>query len=184
MMNVLFGKRHLLLAVLAVTLGVAVYLNWEFSRQDTDLAVGTSISAASSEKTYGEAKYVSGDSEKVLVAEEEGFFEEARFARQAARDEAVESLQKIMSSALTAQEQESTMMTAANITDAIEAEANIESLVKAKGFEDCLAIINDDKASIVVKTEGLQDSEAAQITDIVLSQTNLTAKNIQIVEVK
>ena len=52
------------------------------------------------------------------------------------------------------------------IADEIAAEANIETLVMAKGFEDCVAVISDGSASVVVKTNGLLPSEIAQIMEI------------------
>ena len=66
----------------------------------------------------------------------------------------------------------------------VDSEKKMEDLVKAKGFKDCLVYINEDKVDVVVKTEGLVPSEAAQIKDIVLSESKVAAENIRITEVK
>ena len=68
------------------------------------------------------------------------------------------------------------------IADAIACEANIESLVKAKGFEDCIAVISDTGASVIVKCETLTASEIAQIKEIVYEQAGVLPANLTIVQ--
>ena len=66
----------------------------------------------------------------------------------------------------------------------MESEANIETLVKAKGFEDCLAIVSDDSVKVVVKTEGLNAEQAAQIKNIILEETDVLAENVSVGEIQ
>ena len=66
----------------------------------------------------------------------------------------------------------------------IEKEGLIESLVKAKGFSDCVAILSNNQANIMIQGEGLVESQILQIQDIVVSQTNLPLESIKIHEVK
>ncbi len=70
------------------------------------------------------------------------------------------------------------------LSDNIETEGAIENLIKAKGFEDCLAYVDEDSgpANVVVKTEGLDETQAAQIADIIVGETKLKMENISIVE--
>ena len=63
----------------------------------------------------------------------------------------------------------------------IQNEANIETLVKAKGFEECVAIISDDAVSVIVSAEALQANEAAQILSIVYDTTGISPEKISIV---
>ena len=65
----------------------------------------------------------------------------------------------------------------------MESEANIETLVKAKGFADCLAIVSDDSVKVMVKTEGLNEEQAAQIKNIILEETDVLAENVTVGEV-
>ena len=65
----------------------------------------------------------------------------------------------------------------------IEKESNIESLLKAKGFEKALAIIGDKGISIVVKSEGLTSAQTLQIQDIVTNETSIALANIKIIPV-
>ena len=72
------------------------------------------------------------------------------------------------------------------IITSIAAEGEIESMIKAKGFIDCVAFLDGDKANIAVKTQSdaLTKSEVAQIRDIVMSKSSISAQNITVVEVQ
>lgn len=181
-----FGKRQLLLATLVFALGIAIYLNWQFAKGTEDLTLETD---ANTGKNYGEAEFVYTEeepNEMVMVNEtSEDYFIEARLTKQQNRDNAVETLQDILKdSNITEEEKTNAISAAANLADAIDAEGTIESLVKAKGFEDCVVYIDGDKASIVVKTEGLLKSEAAQIKDIIINEANIPAENIYVIPAK
>ena len=63
-----------------------------------------------------------------------------------------------------------------------QAEANIETLIKAKGFEECVAVISDGHIDIVVKSSGLEAGQRAQIQEIVLKQADIAPSNITIIE--
>ena len=64
----------------------------------------------------------------------------------------------------------------------IENEANIETLIEAKGFENCVAVVNGSTVNIVVKSDGLLPSEIAQINEIVYEQAGTLPVNVKIVE--
>ena len=63
----------------------------------------------------------------------------------------------------------------------IQNEANIETLVKAKGFEECVAVIGDGAVSVIVKAEALQAKETAQILSIVYETTGIAPENVSII---
>ncbi len=194
-----FGKRQILLATLVVALGIAIYLNWQFSQTGKDLTLAEDADAS---KNYGEAQFVGSDDEEEADAIDvtgitdmtdaivtnnagEDYFIEARLNKKQSRDEAVETLQNILKdSAITEEEKDNAITTAASISTAIDAENNIETLIKAKGFSDCIAFIDGDKASIVIKTDGLLSTEVAQIKDILLGEIDIPAENITIIPVK
>lgn len=191
---------------LAAALVVAVYLNWQYARTgvtleedavnvaatvETEEAVSAPImdglmteaeAVSSANKNYGEAQLVS-------VANNSGskFFEEARLKRTKAHDEAMDAVQKALKSAsLSAEEKKSyTQQLTGSLKD-LNAENEIETLVKAKGFADCLCFLQSGRADLTVMTSGdaLTAAQVAQIRDIVLSKSNVTAQNITIVEVK
>ena len=138
--------------------------------------------APAADKNYGEAQLVS-------VGEPTGekFFKQARLARTKARDEALDVLQKALKKAKLEDEEKARLTEQLSKTvEHIAAESEIESLIKAKGFVDCVAFLDNDKAQITVMTtnDGLKGQEVAQIRDIVLNKCKLTAKDITVVEVK
>ena len=150
----------------------ALYLNWHLSAP-TEEEVG-------SDKVLGEAQYVSTEVEDVTQ-----YFTQSRLTRQQSKEDAIDLLESVIASADSSEavkQQANTekMAIAANN----EVEATIENLVKAKGFVDCVAFINEDNVNVVVQSEGLQDSQVAQIQEIVVSQTGVKPSQVKIVEVK
>lgn len=191
---------------LAAALVVAVYLNWQYARTgvtleedavnvaaavETEEAVSAPImdglmteaeAVSSANKNYGEAQLVS-------VANNSGskFFEEARLKRTKAHDEAMDAVQRALKSAsLSAEEKKSYTQQLTGSLEDLNAENEIETLVRAKGFADCLCFLQSGRADLTVMTSGdaLTAAQVAQIRDIVLSKSNVTAQNITIVEVK
>lgn len=113
------------------------------------------------------------------------YFSNARLTRQQARDNAISILQSTMDDE--AAEQTIRDQAAASITtmaSATVAEAQIENLVTAKGYSDCVAFIGEDGVSVVVSAQegGLTDTDVAKITDIVLGETEFTVGQITIIE--
>ena len=115
------------------------------------------------------------------------YFEETRLSRQKSRDEALEVLQKSLKNAKIS-DAEKTQATEklSRIIQDITTETDVENLVKAKGFTDCVAFISDGKISVAVQPSsgGLSKQNVAQIRDIVLSKTSIESKDIVVIEVK
>ena len=84
---------------------------------------------------------------------------------------------------LTDEEKELATAKALEVSRQMENEVNIETLVKAKGFADCLAMVEGDSVRVMVKTEGLDAEQAAQIKNIILEETGVLAENISVGEV-
>ena len=192
------NTRRVTALTLAAALVVAVYLNWQYARTGigvdeeavnvsavavegepvaapvTDGLMTEAEAVSSANKNYGEAQLVS-------VANDAGakFFEEARLKRQKAHDEAMDTIQKTLKTSGYTQQLTS------NLED-LNAENEIETLVKAKGFADCLCFLQSGRADLTVMTSGdaLTAAQVAQIRDIVLSKSEVTAQNITVVEVK
>ena len=66
------------------------------------------------------------------------------------------------------------------VAAAIEQESKIESLIKAKGFADCVVYIEGENCNVVVKADSLQPQQTIQITEIVTAQSKIVAQNIKI----
>lgn len=201
------NTRRVTALTLAAALVVAVYLNWQYARTGAELTTEEDaqiVSADAAEPVQAdvildelptEAEAVSsanknyGEAQLVSVASDSGakFFEEARLKREKAHDEAMDTLQKTMkSSSLSAEEKkEYTAQLTAGLED-LHAENEIETLIKAKGFADCLCFLQSGRADLTVMTSGdpLTAAQVAQIRDVVLSKSSVTAQNITVVEVK
>jgi len=114
---------------------------------------------------------------------EENYFAIATVSRQRARDESLELLSNIVNNAeIMPDIKDSAFRDIQTIAGEIEDEANIEILIMAKGFEDCVAVVNGNNANIIVKTDGLMPNEIAQIKEIVYEQSGINPSNVKIVE--
>lgn len=209
------GKsRQATAAVMVLALGAAVYLNWSFARQApeeitttaqdrtaVETAAQTSVVTdpledtveTSAEGTASEDQAVNknyGEAQMVSVSQDAGteFFEEARLARSKARDEALEALNDALKDT-TVSEDEKKALTDKLSTQVnnITLETKLETLIKSKGFADCVVNLEGKKANVTVMTENdaLTAEEVARIRDALMGQcTGLDAQDITIVEVK
>lgn len=209
MKNAVKSTQRITAATLALALGVAVYLNWQYARTGADAVIAADSEAAAvaagaddvaitvsdqlmteqetleaANKNYGEAQLVS-------VSKDSGseFFEQARLDRTKTRDGAIDDIENsLKKSSLSSEEKEKLTAQLTQYLEDVTAEGEIETLIKAKGFADCLCFLQDGKADITVMTSsgsGLDASQVAQIRDVVLSRrSELTAQDITVVEVK
>ena len=198
------NTRRVTALTLAAALVVAIYLNWQYARTGAELepeavnvsaSVSEEVSAPVTDGLMTEAEAVSstnknyGEAQLVSVANDNGsrFFEEARLKREKAHDAALDTIQKTLkSSSLSAEEKRSYAAELTGNLEDLNAENEIETLVKAKGFADCLCFLQADRADLTVMTSGdtLTAAQVAQIRDIVLSKSKVSAQNITVVEVK
>ncbi len=173
------GKRNLVICASVLIVALAVCINWVIfsgSAATTPDDVPTG-----GEQTGGETDGTTDTSTDDSVA---SYFASVQISRQQARDEALEVLQMVIDSdsALESAKAEA-ISDVSRIADEIASEANIETLIRAKGFEDCVAVISDGLANIVVKTDSaLMQNEVAQIMEIVYEQANIAPANIKITE--
>jgi hypothetical protein len=114
---------------------------------------------------------------------DESYFTDAIQNRTKARDEAISVLQTIVDSGdALADTKEQALSDIAQIVEEMTIEANIEALIKAKGFSECITVISGDKANVIVKSDGLLETEVAQIAEIVYSEAGIVPSNITLVE--
>ena len=187
-MTRIFGKKQVLLATLIVALGVAVYLNYYFSSQQPPTTdVNGRPTSSTSSRNMGDAQFV-GNSSVVSSPEStvdaNDYFVQARLSRESAREEALDIVKDMMNDVKATDEiKKQAADKVEAVTKAIEQESKIESLIKAKGFTECLAYVDSGSARLVVQTEGLTAETANQIKDIILEETGLSAENISIEEI-
>mgnify|MGYP001061348987 CR=1 FL=1 len=109
------------------------------------------------------------------------YFAAISLQRKQARDEAKEVLLTVAESA-TAIDEVKEITDINKLAAEIEQEANIESLVQSKGFAQCVAVISDEKCSVIVESNGLLPGECAQISEIVYEQAGIIPENLKIIE--
>lgn len=171
-----FGKRNIIIVCAVVLIGLAVYLNylWYY---DSVSNIGYGDNNMSDQS--GEDLNVSVEAEDTS----EAYFSATQLSRQQARDEALEVLEKVVSSedALEVTKEEA-LEDISRIAAEIEKESNIEALIVAKGFEKCIAVVNGENASIIVKSdEELVSSQIAQISEIVYTSAGILPANTKII---
>jgi stage III sporulation protein AH len=195
-------------AAMLVLVGTAVFMNWKYAGLDVPAGVkmlGESTLVSGGEQGAGSAAAQSGEkltagtdtgSDAVTGAagsaaglNEDGvytgsdYFASARLTRQQARDSAIALLEKA------AGEDGAAKSVADEASQGIQAlasytmkEAQIENLVTAKGYADCVAFMNSDSISVVVSTDSgkLSDGDVAKIKDITVTETGYPASAVKI----
>lgn len=176
-----FTKSQLALAVMVLALGAAVWLNMKYS---TNLETKDTSS-----KYLGDTQYVGtvSDSSAVQTAgkTENDYFVTAKAEREKALKAAQEQIEETLKSQTATNEDKKAMQEkSAALADRMQAQTNIENLLKAKGFSEALAVISDDSVDIVVRSEGLLASETLQIQEIAVKQSGASLADIKIIPVK
>jgi len=177
-------KKNLVAAAVLLTVCVGIYANWAYGQ---DQAVSDLTDTLDENKILSQDKLVMADG--TINSGTTGntmtdYFAAVRLSRQEARDSAVNLLQEAM-----AYGDESASKSSAELQALVNTalcEAQIESLVIAKGYTDCVAYIADDAISVAVASPegGLQQKDVAVIADIIITQSDFTMDQIYVVEVK
>ncbi|MGM9636530.1 MAG: SpoIIIAH-like family protein [Eubacteriales bacterium] len=178
------GKRNLIVICSLLLIGGAVWLNWAlFSKADTGEDYDPSISSVGATTAGSSNQTSTGDDPADSVDSTDSYFAMAQIDRTRARDEALEVLYQITSSEdATEEAKENAYASIAKLSSLIEQEANIEALIKSKGISECVAVLNGETANIIVCTDGLTDSQTAQVAEIVYKQAGITPENLTIIE--
>ena len=166
--------RSLVILSAVLLIGLAVYLNYQWFYDPVN-SIGYGDS--NMEDSAGDSTAVGGD-----AATEENYFTSTAVNRQEARDEAIDVLKLVSESDDATEEAKAeAAQRISQIAVDIQNEANIETLVKAKGFEECVAVISEDSVSVIVSAESLQASDTAKILSIVYETTGISPSKVSII---
>lgn len=168
------AKRNIIIAAVLVLVCAAVYLNWSYNASDESEPVDAADDANGAQ-TVG-----TQDST-------DDYFAQARLARQTSRDEALGLLETAAASEGASQETiDASMDAIAAMATWSMQETQIENLLLAKNFADAVVYISSDGVTVAVPApvEGLNSAEVAQITETVIGETDCTAEDIRVIEVK
>ena len=181
-------KKNLVAAAVLITVCAGIYVNWMYAE---DSAVQTLTDKLDADKIMSDdALVLSSDMAAVMNGEEvettaSNYFSAVRLSRQQARDNALNLLQE----AIAYREDPPAAESAVELEDIVQtalSEAQIESLVIAKGYQDCVAYMTTDGISLAVAAPegGLQQQDVAIIADVVMSQSDYKLDSIRVVEVQ
>jgi stage III sporulation protein AH len=173
------GKRNWIIIGAVFVIGTAVCLNFALSGSKAS-GGGFDYNGASTEASGGGSDTSASGAENA-----DSYFSSVQVSRQRARDEALEVLQSVVDNEKADEASKSEALSQiSKLAKEMSCESSIETLVLAKdGFTACVAVVNDGKASIVVKCEGgLLPGKIAQINEIVYEQAGIEPVNVNIIE--
>ncbi len=168
------GRRNFIIIGAVLLIGAAICLNFVVMSTRGDDGHDYDASAGMQDTT---------PSQDVDAPEEsdDEYFSSVEVSRQRSRDEAIEVLQSVVDSQTSTESaRNDALAEISNIAKIMEKEANIETLVMAKGFENCVAVISGEKATIVVSGSELLPAEISQINEIVYDEAGILPVNVNI----
>ncbi|MCF2682850.1 SpoIIIAH-like family protein [Faecalicatena contorta] len=200
-------KNQMIIAVLAVMIAAAGYLNYsgklfqkegqteqasaelanqellDISEEDQGVSGDIESQDGGGEEQEGEVDGTPG--EAVLTsAEASSVVAEAKVTREQVRSKNKDSLLEIINNEnLSDEQKQSAVDQMVHMTELAEKEAAAETLLASKGFSDSVVSLTDDSADVVVNAAELTDANRAQIEDIITRKTGVAAQNIVITPV-
>ncbi|MBQ4129436.1 MAG: SpoIIIAH-like family protein [Ruminococcus sp.] len=180
-----FQKRHIVLASLILALSAAVFINWQFS--DAQTQQGKEVSKELGAATYVNSDTATGD-EIANVAKQtsagDEYFAKALLEREQARDKAIEIAQDTLAMADSSDDAKTVAVEQLNkLEDNIVTESSIESILKGKGFSQCLCNISENSCTVTISKGDVSKNAPLIIKDAVLSQLEIDFNDIKIIEV-
>lgn len=186
-------KKNAIAASVLVFVCAGIYLNWLYTQRENTPDL---VSTLNGDKILNDSTLVMSDAtDAAQAAAHEGlaaaasagdYFAAVRLSRQESRDSSISLLQEAMAYPEGEENAAKTSEELENLVSTSLKEAQIESLVIAKGYTDCVAYMSEGGISVAVASPegGLQKGDVALISDIVLSQSDYALKDIRVIEVK
>ena len=185
-------KRNAIIATVLLLVCAGIYLNWSYTHKD-ETAAADLTETLDAEQVMGDGLIIADPADALAQeasAQTDGqtadYFAQVRLSRQQSRDSAVELLEQTIAYDEGTEVGTAATKTLNDLVSTALSEAQIESLVIAKGYSDCVTYINDDTVCVAVSApaEGLQQTDVALISDIVTGQTDYSLSQVRVIEVK
>lgn len=184
-------KKNLVAAAVLVTVCAGIYVNWLYTEENAAANLTETLNA---EKVMSDDTLILSEDMAAIAGGQEvnttatDYFAAVRLSRQQARDNAVNLLQDAMaySTAAEGTKDVESAMELEEIVQTALSEAQIESLIIAKGYADCVAYMTGEGISVAVSAPegGLQQADVSVIADIVMNQSEYSLDDIRVVEVQ
>ncbi len=179
-------KKNLVAAAVLITVCGGIYVNWLYTEDQATMDLTNTLDA---DKLLSTDLLVMGDQSGEVpdtghVSTAADYFAAVRLSRQEAWDSAVSLIQEAMSYSQEGDNHQANAQLQEIVQTAL-TEAQIESLIIAKGYTDCVAYISESGISVAVAAPegGLQDTDVAVIADIIITQSDFSYEDIRVVEV-
>ena len=176
-------KKNLTAAGVLLVVCAGIYINWTYNNAQQ---VGDFTDTLNKDTILSENGVIldtgtDANEDNTLI----DYFAAVRLSRQEARDSAVNLLQEAMAYGSDSDKEASNEQLEQIVQTAL-CEAQIESLIIAKGYADCVAYMSDTGISVAVATPegGMQNTDIAVIADIVITQSGFSMEDIHVVEVQ
>ena len=180
-------KRNIVMAAVLLFVCAAVYLNWSYNNRQGE-ADSAMVRAEDEAMTAANEAYLETLAKEEQASEQTpAYFASARLTRQQSRDEALSLLETAAAGEGASQETiDSAMRSITTMATWSLQETQIENLLLAKDFDDCVVYMSGDGVTVAVPApeEGLSDAAVARITDAITSETDYTAAQLRIIEVR
>lgn len=177
-----FQKKYIVLATLVLALGAAVYVNWQFSDVNSDITtkelgaasyVNATVSTSSSDETVQTS---------ALSKEQQNYFATERTKRQSTQDKVIDEAKEILDiENVSESEMTEAQKSVEKLLKTYTVQDSIESIIKAKGFSECLCYISDVGVTVIVPDTELNDTSVLVIDDAVTSHYDVSYEDISIV---
>ena len=172
-------KKNLMAAAVLLVVCAGIYMNWMYSNAES---VDDLTDILDSDAVMSPDGLEMGTGENNTITD---YFAAVRLSRQEAREQAVNLIQEAMAYGSGSEQQASSEQLEQIVQTAL-CEAQIESLIIAKGYTDCVAYMSESGISVAVASPegGMQNQDVAVIADIVITQTGFDYEAIRVVEVQ
>lgn len=176
--SVIINRKSIIMTGLVLALAAAIYLNWQYSGGN-NIAENTS---SRDDATLGQSVYVN---KNISSANESDYFTTTATQREKSRNDTIAELDDVINDTKSSNEAKRKAEDNKNtIISNMEKESNIETLVKAKGFEKCIAVVNENSVNVIVRANELTSAQTIQINEIVSEQSGFSSENIKIITVE
>lgn len=187
-------SKQIFTATLVIALAAAVAVNWYFTNNPDISGAAETTDSEQVSGNLGDSLYVGGTTspqEETTqetaenAAETEKYFSEAKLKRTNSHDNIIDNIEDIIENEELSEADKSKIITMlSDFKRDIKCEADAENLIKAKTGSDCLVTINNGTCQVILQKNTLNDRLIIQITEIIKKNTNISAENLTIIELK
>ena len=182
MKTLILKRKQIIIFILTLTLCAAIVINWYYTGKGN---IPSSPNKSEESANLGDAKQVSTETKAVETSANVNYFTNAKLKRDAETDETKEMLTSIIESKESGEASVNDAREKLNsIIENSKIQVDAENIIAAKLNCECLVVLSDDSAEIMIPEKTLDDSAAIQIKEVILSKTSLRAEKISIIGVK